>query len=357
MTATKEPTICRLTRPSRRIVAICAVVALCRIGVRRRRRRGLLAGRRRRHDVARRQRDLRRPTLPPPRRLPPGRRPRLPPRQSRAASPIKIGLLAAITGASSTGQRNVDKVAAAWETWVNENGGVAGQPVEVVFKDSANDAAKTQAAAKELVEQEEVIAVVLADGTTEDAVGPYLNEQRMPVVGGFGFSSNVWGKLDNFFTLKTDVTAIVAGPILAADVVGATTFGAVVCSENPSCAQAEQLYQSLIPSIGIDYAGLATAGFAGAELHRPVPGADGQGRRLHPDQPDLRRRDPADHGLRPPGLHRHVRPGGWHGARLGDGRHPGGGQGLRRHRRVPVVDRGRTGGGLPCRHGCGRTDG
>ena len=115
--------------------------------------------------------------------------------------------------------------AAAWETWVNENGGIAGQPVEVVFKDSANDAAKTQAAAKELVEQDEVIAVVLADGTTEDAIGPYLNEQRMPVVGGFGFSSNVWGKLDNFFTLKTDVMAIVAGPILAADVVGATTFG------------------------------------------------------------------------------------------------------------------------------------
>ena len=175
---------------------------------------------------------------------PPGRRAR---RSSTApeasGAPVKIGLLGAITGPSSTGQRTLDKVAAAWETWVNENGGIAGQPVEVVFKDSANDAAKTQAAAKELVEQEQVIAVVLADGTTEDAIGPYLNERRMPVVGGFGFSSNVWGKLDNFFTLKTDVMAIVAGPILAADVVGATMFGAVVCSENPSCAQAEQLYQ------------------------------------------------------------------------------------------------------------------
>ncbi len=131
-----------------------------------------------------------------------------------------------------------------------------------MFRDSANDAAKAQAAAKELLEQEQVITVVLADGTTEDAIGPYLSEQQVPVVGGFGFSSNVWGKLDNFFTLKTDVTAIVAGPILAANVVGATTFGAIVCAENPSCAQAEQLYQSLIPSIGINYAGLATAAFS-----------------------------------------------------------------------------------------------
>ena len=122
------------------------------------------------------------------------------------------------------------------------------------LQDSGNDAAKTQAAAKELVDQEQVIAVVLADGTTEDAIGPYLSEQEVPVVGGFGFSSNVWGKLDNFFTLKTDVTAIVAGPILAANVVGTTTFGPIVCAENPSCAQAEQLYQSLIPSIGINYA-------------------------------------------------------------------------------------------------------
>ena len=107
-----------------------------------------------------------------------------------------------------------------------------------------------------------MITVVLADGTTEDAIGPYLSEQQVPVVGGFGFSSNVWGMLENFFTLKTDVTAIVAGPILAANVVGATTFGAIVCAENPSCAQAEQLYQSLIPSIGINYAGLATAAFS-----------------------------------------------------------------------------------------------
>ena len=178
------------------------------------------------------------------------------------AEPIKIGLLGAITGPSSPGQRNIDKVGAAWATWVNENGGVGGQPVDVVFRDSANDAAKTQAAAKELIEQEDVITVVLADGTTEDAIGPYLSEQQVPVVGGFGFSSNVWGMLENFFTLKTDVTAIVAGPILAANVVGATTFGAIVCAENPSCAQAEQLYQSLIPSIGINYAGLATAAFS-----------------------------------------------------------------------------------------------
>ena len=176
--------------------------------------------------------------------------------------PIKIGLLAATTGASAAGQRSIDKVGAAWEAWANDNGGINGQPVELVFKDSANDPATASAAAKELVEQDQVIAITLADGSAEDAVGPYLHEQRIPVVGGFGFSSNVWGKLDNFFTLKTDVTAIVAGPILAAEVSGATTFAAVVCAENPSCAQAEQLYQALIPSIGIEYAGLATAGFS-----------------------------------------------------------------------------------------------
>ena len=68
--------------------------------------------------------------------------------------------------------------------WANENGGINGQPVELVFKDSANDPAKASAAAKELVEQDGVIAITLADGSAEDAVGPYLNEQRIPVVGG-----------------------------------------------------------------------------------------------------------------------------------------------------------------------------
>jgi hypothetical protein len=122
-----------------------------------------------------------------------------------------------------------------------------------------------------------VIATALADGSAEDAVAPYLNEQGIPVVGGFGFSSNVWSKLDNFFTLKTDVTAVVAGPILAADVVGATTFEAVVCAENPSCAQAEQLYESLIPAIGIEYAGFAKATF-NEPSYRAVSRPDAEGR-------------------------------------------------------------------------------
>ena len=175
--------------------------------------------------------------------------------------PLKVGLLGAITGPSASGQRSIDKIAGAWQEWVNANGGVNGHPVEIVFRDSANDPAKAAAVAKELVEQEGVISIALSDTSVEDAVGPYLQEQRVPVIGSFGFSSNVWGKLDNFFPLKTSVLAIVAGPVLAAKLDGATTFGAVVCAENSSCAQAEELYKPLMESMGIGYAGLAKAGF------------------------------------------------------------------------------------------------
>ena len=122
--------------------------------------------------------------------------------------------MAATTGESAAGQRNIDKVAAAWETWTNNHGGINGQPVELVWKDSAGDPARAMSAAKELVEQEQVIAIVASDSATENAWAPYLQEQHMPVVGSFGFSSEVWGKLYNFFTLKTDVTGIVAGPLL-----------------------------------------------------------------------------------------------------------------------------------------------
>jgi branched-chain amino acid transport system substrate-binding protein len=177
-------------------------------------------------------------------------------------SPIKIGLLGAITGTSASGQQSLDKIAAAWQVWANGKGGINGHPVNVIFRDSANDAAKAAALAKELVEQDKVVAMVLADASAEDAIAPYLQQQKMPVVGGFGFSSNVWGKLDNFFTLKTDETSIVAGPLLAAKLVGAKTFGAVVCAENPSCAQAEQLYKPLTAAVGVNYAGLVTASFS-----------------------------------------------------------------------------------------------
>jgi branched-chain amino acid transport system substrate-binding protein len=181
--------------------------------------------------------------------------------QTPAGTPVKIGLLGAITGVSASGQRSLDKVAAAWQGWVNGRGGINGHPVNVVFRDSGNDAARSAAAAKQLVEQDKVIAMVFADATTEDSAGPYLQQQHMPVVGGFGFSSNVWGKLDNFFTLKTDEVSIVASPLLAAKDVTAKNFAAVVCAENPSCSQAEQLYKPLTSGVGINYSGLVTASF------------------------------------------------------------------------------------------------
>jgi branched-chain amino acid transport system substrate-binding protein len=191
------------------------------------------------------------------------------PATTPTGSPLKLGLLGAITGAQASGQRSLDKVAAAWQTWVNSNGGVKGHPVNVVFRDSGNDVARSSAAAKQLVEQDKVIAMVFADAATEDSVGPYLQQQHMPVIGGFGFSSNVWGKLDNFFTLKTDVTSVVAGPLLAAKDIGSKTFAAVVCAENPSCSQAELLYKPLTSRISINYAGLVTASFSSPSYTAP----------------------------------------------------------------------------------------
>jgi branched-chain amino acid transport system substrate-binding protein len=77
-----------------------------------------------------------------------------------AGDPIKIGAIFAVTGPASflgapegrTAQLFVDKF--------NEAGGLLGRPVQLVIKDSAGDSAKAVSMAKQLIEEEKVLAII-----------------------------------------------------------------------------------------------------------------------------------------------------------------------------------------------------
>lgn len=72
--------------------------------------------------------------------------------------PILVGNIASLTGPIST-KSSADAVRVYLEKW-NERGGFDGRPLELVSEDSAVDPAKAQAAAKKLVEQDKVVALV-----------------------------------------------------------------------------------------------------------------------------------------------------------------------------------------------------
>ena len=83
-----------------------------------------------------------------------------------AKQPIKIGAILSLTG-SYAGLGAPEKQALDLEVKrINDAGGVNGRPIEVVIVDDATDAPKAEAAATKLIDQDKVVAILGATGTS-----------------------------------------------------------------------------------------------------------------------------------------------------------------------------------------------
>ncbi len=78
---------------------------------------------------------------------------------------LKLGFICSCSGAQAAAFGHADEAAKAWASWVNDNGGVNGHPVELIVKDDGNDPARALRAARELVEQDQVMAIVGDSGS------------------------------------------------------------------------------------------------------------------------------------------------------------------------------------------------
>ncbi|MGD9793004.1 MAG: ABC transporter substrate-binding protein [Acidimicrobiia bacterium] len=177
--------------------------------------------------------------------------------------PIKIGLATALTGTSASSYSPYSgNVASAWESWVNtELGGIAGRPVKVIVEDTAAQSAQAQAAAKKLVEQDKVSAIIILDTTSETAMADYLETAKVPVIGGSTNAAAIWLGKPNYFMITSTNPVTAASGVFAAAANGAKNYGAAVCAEVPACAEGGKLYGAVAPQIPtpIAYGGLVTA--------------------------------------------------------------------------------------------------
>ena len=93
---------------------------------------------------------------------------------------ISIGTTTPLSGAASF-YAPVSKGATAYYQYVNAHGGVNGRKINYTVLDDAYDAAKAVPLTHQLVEQNQVFAVVGQLGTPiNTATRPYLNEQKVP---------------------------------------------------------------------------------------------------------------------------------------------------------------------------------
>jgi branched-chain amino acid transport system substrate-binding protein len=174
-------------------------------------------------------------------------------------SPIKIGVLAGLSGALAPQYGGNGKIVQAWASKVNAAGGISGHPIKVISVDSKADAASYQAGARQLVENDKVVAIISADDYAEAAGGPYLGKSGVPVVGSDGTNSTTWGALPNYYQVNTSYPYSSSGEVIAAKAAGAKSVASIVCAEVANCLSTGKFQKDTAEKIGLRYDGVLTA--------------------------------------------------------------------------------------------------
>jgi branched-chain amino acid transport system substrate-binding protein len=101
---------------------------------------------------------------------------------------IKIGAWIPLSGAQAASGVPQAAGANAYFAWLNETGGINGRQVEWIVKDNAYDPQQTVQAARQLIGQDQVVAIVNANGVApSEAAFPFVLEQsQVPVVNHYG---------------------------------------------------------------------------------------------------------------------------------------------------------------------------
>jgi branched-chain amino acid transport system substrate-binding protein len=177
-------------------------------------------------------------------------------------SPIKLGLIVELTGAQASSGSQGGTVAPAWAKWVNANGGINGHPVEVITADDGGDPAKAQAAEKKLVDQDNVLAIVVATDTLVGVYDAAAVKSGVALVGGTSNGAD-WFQKAGMFAPTTDVVSGVIDQMLVAKQVGhAKHFANLYCAEAAACSQATGLQQPQAAKIGLKYSAASVSATA-----------------------------------------------------------------------------------------------
>src|SRR6056297_3152019 len=108
----------------------------------------------------------------------------LPNGHARAEEPVKIGLIASLSGASAKSGEAITRGMSLAIAEINADGGILGRPVELLRRDDENNPGKGLTAARELT-QREGVAVLFGGLQTPVslAIVPYVNKMEVPFMG------------------------------------------------------------------------------------------------------------------------------------------------------------------------------
>src|SRR4051812_26325147 len=175
---------------------------------------------------------------------------------------IKIGVIGSNSGSQASSCDQGKTVGPAWADWVNANGGLSGHKVQVISVDDAGDPAKAQSAEKQLVDSDQVVAIVVACDNLLSAYSADALSKGVPLVSGVA-NDTTWYSKPGAFVTPTDVASgLVDQLIVAKQNAKAKKFASLYCAEVAACAQAIGLQKPDAAKIGIGFTSLSVSATA-----------------------------------------------------------------------------------------------
>jgi len=174
---------------------------------------------------------------------------------SPTGAPIVLGSVESLTSPLAGNINPIsNKAIDAWANWVNSHGGINGHPVKVIIEDDGGDQARSVAAARELVEQDHVVALInIGSGALISGWSDYMQQKDIPVVGGEVFSP-LWTTNPVFFPAGGTFIEGATVTLEIAKKYGFKHYGALFCAEAAQCKLAIAFLKSQAAKVGIDFA-------------------------------------------------------------------------------------------------------
>ncbi|TLQ01080.1 ABC transporter substrate-binding protein [Nesterenkonia salmonea] len=111
---------------------------------------------------------------------------------------VTIGTHHPLTGPAAGGFASISAATSAYFEYINDNGGIHGRDIEYIVRDDAYSPSNTQSVVRELVQQEDIFALVNGLGTpTHSSVLEYLDQNDVPDLF-VSSGSLVWNQPDEF---------------------------------------------------------------------------------------------------------------------------------------------------------------
>jgi branched-chain amino acid transport system substrate-binding protein len=169
--------------------------------------------------------------------------------------PLKVAVLVDITGPVLSGEQRAPEVLEAWVSHRNQEGGVAGHPVELVIEDTKGEPTAAAAAAEKVTNDSSIVAAISLDANAESVYAKKLVAAHIPVIGGMGFNPEIWGALPNWYSVTTNFPAVIDSGMVLAKEAGAKQASYVVCAEVATCEVIGGIAESAAGSLGLGYGG------------------------------------------------------------------------------------------------------